>query len=131
RAALASRAAERGADVRFLGAVERPWPYYRLADVAVLPSRMEALPMMLIEAAAFGLPAVATRVGGVPEVVRDGETGYLVEYGDGAGLRDALRRLADPVRRGEFGAAARNRWQRLFSPEPFAAALAEVYGELL
>ncbi|HYP20341.1 MAG TPA: glycosyltransferase [Chloroflexia bacterium] len=63
-------------------------------DVFVLPSHMEALPIAVLEAMSMCLPVVATRVGGVPEVVQDGSTGLLVEPGDRPGMRDALARLA-------------------------------------
>ncbi len=79
-------------------------------DLALLTSRNEGTPVALIEAAAAGVPAVATRVGGVPSVVVDGETGVLVPHGDPAALaRAILELLADPDRRREMGRAARAR----------------------
>jgi colanic acid/amylovoran biosynthesis glycosyltransferase len=71
------------------------------ADIFVLPSviaasgRMDGLPVALMEALACGIPAVATRISGIPELVRDGETGLLAEPGDPAGLRNALHRVLD------------------------------------
>jgi glycosyltransferase involved in cell wall biosynthesis len=81
---------------------------YRRADVFVLPSLTEAVPSVLFEAAAFGLPVVATRVGGVPAHVRDGETGLLVEPGSVHALAGAVAALAcDRGRRAEMGRRAR------------------------
>ena len=80
-----------GDRVRFLGWVTDLPLLYGALDVVVLTSRNEGTPVALIEAGAAGLPSVATRVGGVPEVVRDGETGYVVAEGDVAAL------AADPA----------------------------------
>jgi glycosyltransferase involved in cell wall biosynthesis len=79
----------------------------RRAAVLVNPSFIEALPMAVLEGMAAGRAVVATRVGGVPEVVEDGKTGLLVEPGDEEGLREALIRLLDnEALRRELGAAA-------------------------
>lgn len=115
----------------FTGAVTQPAPLYALADVVALPSASEALPMTLVEAAAWGKPALATRVGGTPEVVEDGATGMLMAHSDVSALRDALCALRDPALRARLGAAARARWQERFSPERFGEGLAEVYREAL
>ena len=106
------RAREAGleAQVVFAGLV----PYERIpeelrgADVFALPSLQEGLPLSLLEAMASGLPVVASAVGGIPAVVRDGDDGFLVPAGDVAALGAALVRLAnDPVRRARLGEAAR------------------------
>jgi glycosyltransferase involved in cell wall biosynthesis len=68
---------------------------YRRADVFALPSRGDCLPQVLAEAAACGLPLVATGIGAMPEVVRDGANGFLVPPGSPADLRLALRRLIE------------------------------------
>jgi glycosyltransferase involved in cell wall biosynthesis len=74
---------------------------YRRAGVFALPTRGDCLPQVLAEAAASGLPLVATGTGAIPEIVRDGSNGYLVPVGSPADLRAALRRLAQdaPLRR--------------------------------
>jgi glycosyltransferase involved in cell wall biosynthesis len=91
--------------VRFHGALTEPEVTELLdrADCAVLASivardgQMDGIPVALIEALAAGVPVVATRLSGVPELVRDGETGLLAEPGSVADLRRALRALlADP-----------------------------------
>jgi glycosyltransferase involved in cell wall biosynthesis len=97
RAALEKRAAELGLGerARFLGALGRDevLRLFRAADASVLSSAWENFPHTLVEALAVGTPVVATSVGGVPEIVRDGENGLLVPPGDPASLAAALRRL--------------------------------------
>lgn len=96
-AALRRRARERGlADqVEFAGLVAHAAlpELYRAADVFALPSLQEGLPLALVEALACGLPAVATTVGGIPTVLRDGENGLLVPPADAPALARALTRL--------------------------------------
>jgi glycosyltransferase involved in cell wall biosynthesis len=64
-------------------------------DTFVLSSVREGLPLVIPEAMAAGLPVVSTAVGGIPDVVADGETGYLVDYDDDGALRERLRALSD------------------------------------
>ena len=76
-------------------------PFYAACDVICVPSGSEAFGRTIIEAMAGGVPVVATRVGGIPEIIDDGDCGNLVEFGDGVELRDRVRRLlgsAGPVR---------------------------------
>lgn len=84
--------------VPFVGEPATVAEYYRAADVFVLPSRAENLPLVLIEAMACGTAVVATRVGGVPEVVEDGVSGALVEVGDVAAMSDCLAGLLSEPR---------------------------------
>jgi glycosyltransferase involved in cell wall biosynthesis len=67
---------------------------YREADVFVLPTRAETYGLVILEAMAMGLPVIATRVGGIGEIVVEGETGYMVSVDDEDGLADRLRKLA-------------------------------------
>lgn len=92
RVALEKRARDRGvaARVHFPGFVHDVAHQLEAAHVFALPSLREGLPMALIEASCAGLPVVASRVGGVPDLVRDGETGRLVAPGDVGALRAAL-----------------------------------------
>jgi glycosyltransferase involved in cell wall biosynthesis len=102
------------------------------ADVFALSSRSEGLPLSILEAMAAGLPVVATAVGGIPELVVDGETGLLVPPGDAQALADALRRLlGDPSLRRRFGDAARERAERDFSVERVRRAHVDLYERLL
>lgn len=99
-----------------------PW-----ADVVVIPSFTEGLPNVALEAGAAGVPVVATAVGGTPEVVADGETGFLVPPNQPRVLADQLIRvLAEPAVARQFGAAARRRMEEHFS----FAAQAQRYMEL-
>jgi glycosyltransferase involved in cell wall biosynthesis len=103
-------------------------PFYQGATVLALSSRTEALPNVVLEAMASGLPVVATRVGGVPEAVVAGETGLLVPPGDAWALAAALSRLlSDPETRRAFGRAGRERVIREFS----MAAMVRRHQELL
>ncbi|WP_051551257.1 glycosyltransferase family 4 protein [Nocardioides sp. URHA0020] len=96
--------------VELAGWVDDPSGLLARADVYVLTSDAENCPLSLLEAMAAGLPVVATTVGGVPEVVRDGVDGLLCPAGDAAALAAALRRLsADPHLRARLGASARQR----------------------
>ncbi|HML20749.1 MAG TPA: glycosyltransferase family 4 protein [Aggregatilinea sp.] len=86
------------------------------SDVFVLPSFSEGLPLSLLEAMAANKPVVASRVGGIPEVVTDGETGLLIEPGDVPGLAAALASLMDdPDRSSRIGAQGRQHVQDHFS----------------
>jgi glycosyltransferase involved in cell wall biosynthesis len=96
--------------------------------VFVLSSRSEAFPMSVLEAMAAGLPVVATRVGGLPELVVEGETGLLVPAGDPEELAAAIARLLDdPDLRERFGSAGRARVETHFGLEPFLDAHLELY----
>jgi glycosyltransferase involved in cell wall biosynthesis len=94
----------------FVGYQEDVSGFYAAFDVLLLPSVNEGTPVSAIEALAAGRPVVATRVGGVPDVVVDGQDGFLVEPGDVDGLAERLASLAaDPARRREMGEHGRNR----------------------
>lgn len=93
--------------VRFLGMVRDVDKIYAIARFVVLSSAWEGMPLTLLEAAAYGLPAVATRVSGTPEVVRHEQTGLLVEPGDPVSLsREIIRLLENDSLRCRLGAAA-------------------------
>jgi len=101
-------------------------------DLALLTSRNEGTPVALVEAAAAGVPAVATRVGGVPSVVEDGATGVLVAPGDVAAIASAVvSLLRDPGRRRAMGAAARKRAASRFSDARLLADLRALYADVV
>ena len=103
--------------VRYLGLRNDVESLLPLADIILAPSRWhEAFCLTVAEAAAAGVPAIAARVGGVPEVVADGETGLLIPAADPAALAGAIDRLlGDDALRVSMGAAARRRAEALFS----------------
>jgi len=99
--------------------------------VFVFPSRNEALGISLVEAAACGLPAVASRTGGIVDVVREATTGLLVEPGDAVGLAGAMRALLrNPERRLALGAAAREDAVRRFDFDRSVVAYRALFAEV-
>jgi glycosyltransferase involved in cell wall biosynthesis len=115
-----------------LGYQEEVARWYSAFDAFVLPSANEGTPVTAIEALAAGRPVVATRVGGVPDVVRDGEDGFLVEVGDARGLAERLAQLAaDPNLRGRMGAAGRERVLARYAVDRLAEDVDRLYRALL
>jgi len=101
-------------------------------DVSVLPSLSEGLSNVLLESMAAGIPVVATRVGGNPEVVEDGATGFLVPPRDSGALVDAVARLlSNPALAAAFGQAGRKRAEREFSVSRLVAETENLYRKLL
>jgi glycosyltransferase involved in cell wall biosynthesis len=102
------------------------------AQIYVLSTHFEALPISILEAMRAGLPVVATDVGGISESVREGETGLLTRYGDVDGLRDVLARvIADPALRQALGSAGHQLWSTQFTASKMAARTVEVYKRAL
>ena len=110
------------AAVHFAGYQPHSGPWLKAMDVFALTSRSEGMPQAVIEASVMGLPVVASRVGGLPEVVEDGVTGVLFPPGDEVALAAALVDLiADRERRLKMGAAARVRVESRFNVRRMAA----------
>ena len=110
------------------GAGKREW--LARADIFVLPSHAEGLPVSVLEAMICGIPVVATDVGGIPEVVADGAEGVLVPQSDPRALANALSGLLqDGTRRESVATAALARAKRDFAAAPVLAALEEVWRE--
>ena len=106
--------------------------YYRSARVLLVPSAYEGLPMVILEAMQHGLPVVATRVSGHPEVIEDGTNGLLVPLDDPAAMAGAaLRILQDPSLEARFGAAGRTVVAERFSVERQTAAYLAKYEQLV
>jgi glycosyltransferase involved in cell wall biosynthesis len=134
RTQLERRAHELGVvrDTLFLGYQEDVAPYYAAFDALVLPSGNEGTPVSAIEALAAGRPVVATRVGGVPDVVRDGTDGFLVEAGATDDLADRLGRLArDPVLRERMGKEGRARVLPRYAVDRLVDDVDRLYRSLL
>lgn len=124
-----------GDRIRFLGRVigDEKFASYRRADVFCFPTffHCEALPVVLLEATACGLPVVATRWRGIPSIVDDGETGFLVETHDPDAVADRLARLAlSPELRERMGAAGRKKFVREFTVSRHLEAMRSVFLEV-
>jgi glycosyltransferase involved in cell wall biosynthesis len=130
---VSARIRERGLDgsVTMLGRLrsDELREEYRRASMLLLASRQETSPMVIAEAMAAGVPVVATRVGGIPHLVDEGRTGFLVDVGDVAALaRSVADLLADEARRKDVAEAARRRAEERFRRAKVAARVREVYG---
>jgi glycosyltransferase involved in cell wall biosynthesis len=104
---------------------------YRAAAICVIPSLWENCPYVALEAMACGTPIVATRTGGIPEVVADGITGLLAEAGDAVGIANAICSLLEnPLRLEQMGQAARLHAERDYSSEAIASQMINLYREV-
>jgi glycosyltransferase involved in cell wall biosynthesis len=132
RALLAAAESAGIADrVIFAGHVEDVRPYYKMADVMALPSYTEGSPNVLLEAMAAGVPIVATAVGGVPEIVTDGESALLTPAGDAPGLAAGISALLDDRELArELTGNARSIVCRDHSPESRMNSLIGIYHEI-
>jgi glycosyltransferase involved in cell wall biosynthesis len=116
----------------FVGYQRDVAPYYSLFDTFLLTSANEGTPVVAIESLAAQRPVVSTRVGGVPDVVDDGEDGFLVEVGDADGLAERLERLArDPELRRRFGETGRERVVPRYAVPRLVDDVDALYRELL
>lgn len=134
RAELEVLAASLGIDgaVSFLGYRRDVAAWMAISDVIVMASVREGLPYVLLEALALAKPVVATRVGGVPELIQDGETGLLVPPKHPERLAEAiLYVLSHREEATRLGKRGRERVWQEFSPKTMAHKMAEVYGEVL
>jgi len=115
-------------DITFVGSLPLVEEVLVGADLFLLPSESESFGLAALEALACEVPVVATTIGGIPEVVTDGENGYLRPVGDVAGMAEAaLRLLRDDDRRRRFGRAGRERAVRSFSQDAVVARYREIY----
>ena len=132
-ASLERLAGELGVDVTFVGLQPKPRVRELLAaaSAVVIPSRcVENCPLTAIEAMALGRPVVASRVGGLPDLVRDGEHGLLVDHGAPEALRDALLRLhAEPDLGEEMGRRGRAQAVDRHAAPAHLDAVLEIYAE--
>lgn len=135
RGKLERRASDLGLkaeSVRFLGRVSETNGLYEDTDILVVTSDREGTPNAVLEAMASGVPVVATRVGGLADIVRDGETGYLVAPGDEEALTTAVLSLVeDPATRHHFGRRARAHVEVNYSLAVLPQHLGRLYANVL
>jgi glycosyltransferase involved in cell wall biosynthesis len=118
--------------VRFTGFIEDIGRVYACTDVAVLSSWSEGLPQSVLQALACTVPVVATRVGGVPEVVLHEKTGFLAEPGDHAGLaREIIRVLREPEKGRQTALAGRELVRNGHSVEHMLDQLEDLYAGMM
>lgn len=121
-----------GDRIRFLGWVSDLPDLYAALDVVVLTSRNEGTPVALIEASASARPVIGTHVGGVPDVIKDGETGFLVPPGDPQSVAErVLYLLGNPGRAQVMGTSGRHFVKDRFSSQRLINDVASLYRELL
>ena len=114
------------------GSLDHMHLVYPAFDMLVQTSRVEGMPLSLLEGMACGLPVVAMNAGGVNEIVEMGTTGFVLPVGDWAGSRDAVLRLIDdPALRDKMGAAARRRVEKQFDLNGMIMQLARQFRSLL
>ncbi len=129
-----SRTLGLGDRVRFLGIRADVARLLHASDVLVLPSRgvVETLPLSVIEAMAVGVPVVASRVGSVPELVSDGETGFLVPPADAVALADRLSHIfGDPAAAGEIAMRGQRLVRGRFAIERTVQGYGALFRDLL
>jgi N-acetyl-alpha-D-glucosaminyl L-malate synthase BshA len=118
--------------LRFLGTRQDIEDVAALADVFLLPSELESFGLSALEAMAAGVPVVGSDAGGLPEVVKHAESGYLLPVGDVEGMASrTIEILRDDERRREMGEAARHRVQSLFDAERVVSQYEAVYSRVL
>lgn len=133
RAELEAKVRAHGLDDRilFAGYSRDMASYYAAMDGLVLPSLSEGMPNVALEAMLFGKPVVATRVGGVPEVVQEGVTGFMVPGGDSDSLgRGIVRFITDRERMKEMGKRGKDVVKERFEPYNRANSIVEVYNRV-
>ena len=117
--------------VHWLGIIDDTAPLLASSDLFLLPSENESFGLAALEAMACGLPVIATASGGMPEVIVDGETGYLAPVGDIDALAEGTRRLLEDVpRRSLFAATGRQRVEERFRWDPVISQYEKLYGQL-
>lgn len=106
-------------------------PFYKGLDVYINTSMHEGIPMSVLEAMSYGLPVIAPKVGGFPEIIEDGVSGFLVDTRDPLGFAGRCLDLLHSERRNSMGRASRQRVQDCFSREAMARQYYQLYSELL
>jgi glycosyltransferase involved in cell wall biosynthesis len=118
--------------VTFLGEQRDVMGFLGQSKIFVLASLREGLSLAIIEAMAQGLPVVAHRTGGIPEVVEDGVTGYLVEPKNTAQFAEKIAQLlSDPSKRDQMGQAAKSAFEKKFRDTIMMDHIEQVYSDLI
>jgi len=118
--------------VLFLGKQDKLEELYSISDLLLLLSEKESFGLVLLEAMACGVPCIGTNVGGIPEVIIDGETGYICEFGDVDEVADkSMQLLTDSVRHQAFSEAAMSLVQSSFRSETITEEYLAIYRRLL
>ncbi len=117
--------------VHFLGVHDDVAPLLSIADAFLLPSETESFGLAALEAMACEVPVVASRVGGLPEVIEHGKSGWLCPLGDIEGMAAACLRLGDPATRAAMGEQARHRAVALFAASRVVPRYEALYREVL
>ena len=117
-------------EVYFAGLQSDIFPWLHQADVFILTSKYEGMPMTLIEAMGTGLPVIATKVGGIPDIITDGEEGILTES-DSEQIAAAMERMMDVEFRQKCGKKARKKAIEQFAADTMAEKYIQLYQELL
>jgi L-malate glycosyltransferase len=119
-------------DVLFLGKQENVGELFSICDLKLLLSEKESFGLVLLEAMACGVPVIGTRIGGIPEVIVDGETGYMVEVGDTAAVADkAISLLKDDERHKRFRENSVKHVRENFLSEKIVSVYEEIYNSLV
>ena len=108
------------------------WEAFSQADIFVHPTYNDCFPLVLLEAVGTGLPVVSTTEGGIPDIIKDGETGFLCPPRDAAAVADRIGRLLqDPDLRDQMGEAARRDYEARLTRERFEESFVSVIGHVL
>ncbi len=119
-------------DVLFLGKQNNVIELLSIGDVFILPSEKESFGLAALEAMACEMPVIATRTGGLPELIKDGESGFLSEVGDVEKMtKDTLKLLSDSNKLAHFRANARKRAVDEFSSDKIVDQYVELYRSLI
>lgn len=120
-------------DVQMISAFSSPVEVMEKLDVFVHPSLSDAMPMAIAEALMCGLPCVVTDVGGIPNLVRDGEEGFVIQPGSDSEIVDAMERFAemDSATLGAFSSRARSRYEAVCKPDSVGSVIAGHYRSIL
>lgn len=131
RALINANSAERKIElVGWVDAAERS-KYYSIADVVILPSHNEGLPMTILEAMSCKKVVIATPVGGIPEVIENGVNGILVEPGNIESIIDGMKYAIGVVNDSNFRNLAYDSYKRRFSPDTIVPQIDTIYRELV